>query len=133
LKQVRSFVFVRSILIWVAHPRCTCRVDLLQIMSVTQERRIDYFKRKLLKESIAGDIHWRAGETTTLCARDASITFHYDKWQVISKKSAVAWCESNWKCVVIKRKLQRKRVFTLKQLCRHVLSGHYRNNMRKIL
>jgi len=29
---------------------------------------------------------------------------------------AVAWCESNWKCVVIikRRKLRGKRVFTLK-------------------
>jgi len=96
LKQVRSFVFVRSILIWVAYPRCTCRVDSLQIISVTHERRLDYFKRKLLEGSTVGDIHWRQERLLLFVLETILFSIMKNTW--FPKKVAVAWCESNWKC-----------------------------------
>jgi len=59
-------------------------------------------------------------------------------WKAENDIQILDWSDANlienvW--FITKKKLQGKRVFTLKQLCRHVelSDGRYRNNIRKIL
>jgi len=114
--------------------------DVLQF--ITQERQ-DRFKRKL-EGGFTAVIFVKE---ITLCARDASLTFHCTT-HMIFKKNVIFKQKKNRLCIVwkaendiqsldwsaqssdanlnenvwsiIKRKLQGKCIFTLKQLCHHV-------------